>query len=131
MDKREKVIKGLDVCHAQYSDFYCRQCPYFIERNECMNMLHHDALELLKATEPRVMTLEEAKSVEGYVWVEFNDRPILEVRLFHDGFLLEAFDEPFCIENMNWPDYKKNWRYWTSFPTDEQRAATPWEAVKP
>ena len=85
------------------------------------------AINELKSQEPRVMTLEEAKSVEGYVWVEFCGRPILAVYLFRDGFLLEPFEEPFPMDSMDWPNYNKWWRYWTSRPTDEQREATPWE----
>lgn len=53
MDKRDKVLKGLDVCHAQYSVYYCSQCPYSVERNECMSMMHHHARDLLKDEAPQ------------------------------------------------------------------------------
>ena len=55
----------------------------------------------------RVMTLEEAKSVEGYAWLECRDTPILQVSLFHDGYYIEPFEEPFRADLMNWSNYNK------------------------
>ena len=56
MDKREKVIKGLEKlidtagCVA-VDDADCKSCPY-ISVNGCIDQIHQDALELLKAQEP-------------------------------------------------------------------------------
>jgi hypothetical protein len=85
-----------------------------------------EVMKYLAEQEPRVMTLDEAKSVEGYAWLECFDTPILRVSLFHDGYYIEPFEEPFRADLMNWPDYNKQWRYWTSCPTDEQREKEPW-----
>ena len=61
MDKREKVIKGLECCKVK-ACIYSKpeiECPYEAWRGEyesaaeeCTTMLASDALELLKAQEP-------------------------------------------------------------------------------
>ena len=73
-----------------------------------------------------MMTLDEAKSIEGYAWLECCDRDVLSVSFFRGGFYIEPFERPLRADLMNWADYNKGWRYWTSCPIDEQREATPW-----
>ena len=58
--KREKVIKGLECCTKDE----CECCPYENvcfgdDEVEIFDTLARDALALLKAQEPMVMTLEE------------------------------------------------------------------------
>ena len=61
MADREDVIQGL-MCHSDESDVYaCDKCPYYGNRY-CGEVLSKDALALLKAQEPRLMTLEEVKA---------------------------------------------------------------------
>ena len=128
MNVRNKVIRGLELCsRPERQTVGCLlNCPYDHE-DGCKRKLILDALELLKAQEPRVMTLEEAKSVEGYAWLECCDTPILRVSLFHDGYYIAPFEESFRVDLMNWSDYNKGWRYWTSCPTKEQMEAVKWE----
>lgn len=115
-------------CRFNVSEFgYCNAAP----ENFCghVNVFEEDGRPEwcpLKSQVPRVLTLEEAKSVEGYAWLECRDTPILRVSLFHDGYYIEPFEEPFRVDLMNWPDYNKEWRYWTSCPTDEQRETEVW-----
>lgn len=71
-------------------------------------------IALLKAQEPRVMTLEEAKST--YV-VEYRSGKMREV----GAALLDLDVDPLNAE------YGKVYRVWSSRPTDEQREATAWE----
>lgn len=54
----DKVIKGLECCILRNPDDHarCSQCSY---ESNCVNRLKMDALELLKAQEHRVMTLEK------------------------------------------------------------------------
>ena len=57
MDKREKVIKGLEWCMNEKHDCYREKgCPYENEGDDigCKYALHRDAIALLKAQEPRV-----------------------------------------------------------------------------
>lgn len=62
VDKREKVIKGLE-CHAKAIG--CRQhCPYSYWRSEtldCSMELADDALALLKAQEPKYPIRKQSK----------------------------------------------------------------------
>ena len=84
--------------------------------------------------EPRVMTLEEAiKAVSengGFVWMEQKAHPLCDA---HISPINSIYDCP----SRKFKDYgkkfipKKNsfrfmWRCWTSWPTNEQREATPW-----
>ena len=112
MVDREKVVKALKCCH-QINQTECFKCPYS-RGNGCTYALMRDALALLKAQEPRVMTLEEASAVE-VVWVE--DRGTNTVFL--------------CLVRNNMNDselykYGIQWRVWSARPTDEQRKETPW-----
>ena len=62
MTDREKVIKGLECCVRTIDDCECADnCPYETQCWEGTMYLDlmRDALALLKAQEPRVMTLEE------------------------------------------------------------------------
>ena len=61
MDKREKVMNGLECCAVKNitpeSAMHCGICPYDRERNgemdfDCRNDLLCDSLELMKAQEP-------------------------------------------------------------------------------
>ena len=74
-----------------------------------------DALELLMGQEPRVLTLEEARTYE-VVWPEDKGEGELH---------------PLIVENnMNDSKYYKygvHWRVWSAKPTDEQRKAVKWE----
>lgn len=129
MIDREKVIKGLECCIKRDPDdkTRCDECPY---GGACLNRLKSDALALLKAQQPRVMTLEEVH--EGDVmWFDspgnFIMRPVICV--MHDkgdsSYLVFAWQ----YGTFTWriSDYGIGWRCWASRPTDEQREATPWQ----
>lgn len=91
-----------------------------------------EALELLKAQEPRVMTLEEVEALPyGYVLIETDKKDSLR---WADALL-------FC-KNTNFSfdfitlegharllgtAYNMEWRCWTSQPTEEQRKAVKWD----
>ena len=144
MTKREKVINGLECCSAY--DYRCNDCPYQddgIEDDCYSDELHADALALLKAQEPRVMTLEEVKQ-ERICWIEDADEG-MTVRLFpatmfgigeyangSKSYMFLA-QKPWAIDanDCEWwyliEDYGETWRCWTSRPTDEQREAVKWE----
>ena len=130
MVEKEKVMRGLECC---YND-NCGACPY-AAIVKCEHKLHKDTLAILKEQEPRVMTKSE---VEQYV------------RIVPNAFLaFEVDDPPLYVEYKNYPqplkwaifsivyswmndyeislDYGKEFRFWTSRPTDEQRKETPWD----
>ena len=129
-EKREKVIKGLE-CHMAMLAY--DKCPYYCG-DTCSGIdgVVYDALALLKAQEPRVMTLEEISSINGgdIIWIEDRslDQMIAGIKFqspskncYYVMLIGSTRPQPFSKEL-----YEVNWRIWTSRPTDEQREATPW-----
>ena len=124
----EKVIKGIEQCLIGA----CKPCPYY--NNDvscgCKDKLMEDSIALLKAQEPRVMTLEEVtEDCPDVVW--FDDRHV--VRVFaaspknenYHGWVKFIWRDG-CERHDHIDGYGKEWRCWTSRPTDAQREATPW-----
>ena len=157
MIDREKVIKGLE-CHKRAMcgevdehGLACNTCPYKDMESTCHTtterQLIGDALDLLKAQEPRVLTLEEVIAHYSLppVFVDdlgaqedcYEDIQPLYFEFSHDS------EAPCYVHSwyVHWRghaqvarhldewkhSYNKKWRCWTSRPTDEQREATPWE----
>ena len=128
MPDREKVIKGLECC---CSDCNRELCPYS-KCGDCEGTLLYDAHALLKAQQPRVMTLEELDDLRGRgraVWFEDRDAFAKCQDVFfvcasgiHAYFKGETYSMLKMVDG-----YEKSWRCWTSRPTDEQKGATPWE----
>ena len=140
MSDRKKVIKGLECCTKKiciYKDTE-KECPYWELCGEyedsfedCTTALSKDALPLLKAQEPRVMTLEEIMMFDGAFIVEYNPERLsrcMNWAMFH--FMDEKWVHiwrPRMVEHYAREQYSFTWRCWTSRPTEEQREATPWE----
>ena len=117
------------------------QAPYQEDKvpdhgDYCLVTLHKDAIELLKAQEPRVMTLDEVADLEEhqFVWIEISnsDEPVycLEIVRFR-GVLcvnleitLNAFRDVVIVYTKN---YNKEYRFWTDRPSDKQRKAVKWD----
>lgn len=90
-----------------------------------------DAIVMLKAQEPRVLTLEE---VHEMAW----DYCYLEEEVIKDK-VLQMYSGKYRIKCITWPSiascvltfgdnaYGKRWRCWTSRPTEEQRKAVKWD----
>ena len=127
----EKVIKGLECCMAE--KICTSKCPY---KGQCDDGGYYyskaieDAISLLKAQEPRVMTLEEVKQAKGRdVWLELSG-------IFAETALTAATIEGcgtkgICTryESLKYTQYcvrPCGWRCWSARPTDEQRETTPW-----
>ena len=151
MDDLEKVIKGLECCIKSISECQCADgCPY---EDNCWGQnseaddgdpmyldLMRDALTLLKSQqeriaeleakqEPRVMTSEEVQRAEEgtVVWFEQHtpERDYLQP-------MVSTGDR--CVGNIYLgvnaqyvKDGAREYRFWTSRPTDEQRKAVKWE----
>ena len=133
MADREKVIRALENCTDEIK---CRDCPWETCENFCLSVkvpldLAKAALSLLKAQEPRVMTLEEIKKAE-VVWLECYG-------ICSNMFKAALPWHSLSINNATWDfktypytevmflaEYGRNWRCWTSRPTDEQREAVKW-----
>lgn len=131
MVDRGKVIYSIERCICHVPDA-CRDCAYDAgyPYNECVEMMLKDALSLLKAQKPRVMTLDEVHEMS---W----DYCYLEEEVIKDK-VLQIYSGKYRIKCITWPSiasctltfgdeaYGKRWRCWTSRPTDEQRKAEKW-----
>lgn len=132
---REKVIKALEFClmppsREELENDICshEDCPYYREYNggKCVSAVAKDALALLKAQEPRILTVSEIGALANgdVVWVEFTDGRLLPM-MVEDGclmrwrFLWRICEDAFYDEN-----YKA--RAWTSRPDQATREATSW-----
>ena len=87
--------------------------------------------DLLKAQEPRAMTLEEVVKTERNTPIYIDQRYGMYGWDIYDGVDIQAKDivtgAPWASnEFWGWDEYGKTWRCWTSRPTDKRRAATPW-----
>lgn len=126
----EKVIKGLECCGFDHCD--PKDCPYYVEMNNCESMLMHDALALLKAQQPRLMTLEEVKASKGDdMYLEISTRtdeiPYITAATL-DGVGTKGV--VFYCSHLNFVAYNRRlygWRCWTSRPDEKVRAETPWK----
>lgn len=137
MPDREKVIKGLECCTTQ--GFGCienKKCPYGAQRygSHCVDSMLRDALALLKAQEPRVMTLGDLRDI-GSVW-ELNTPPYLWMDInpsyrWARGFwvawreiydMIDGLHPTYDADN-----YGKVWRCWDKEPTNAQREKVKWE----
>lgn len=138
MDKRETVITALENCLSVDIGLCTPQkCHYWKHcgGQSAPDELLRDALELLKAQEPRVMTLEEVGETFDDMWLEYNDRVYPAtwggtdynrnaVSYYVHGYVRvgRGITLTLPIE-----DYGKTWRCWTARPTDEQREAVKWD----
>ena len=141
MDKREKVISDLEEQLAWIRDNDFHKFPGWGHTVLAMR----DALELLTAQEPRVMTVEEVVGnivLERGVmlWFEFNDsiKELSAKDIEYNDYLCDD-DMPTLYEpNLKWRDngyldgvivaeYNDVFRCWTSRPTDAQMEAVKWE----
>ena len=125
-EKREKVIGELELC---LDDAVAAVVP---------SGTVQDAIDLMKAQEPRVMTLEDV------LQLRFNDVVYFEMVLSKvaiPAIVIDVIDhmpdgeigliqfrhiqEP--TNNADLEYYGKTWRCWTSRPTEKQRQAVKWD----
>lgn len=134
MTDREKVIRGLECIissgNAGMRDD-CVNCIY-PGGGDCVAPALQDTFVLLKAQEPRVMTLEEVieSEVGAVVWLEDIDKPTVIAGLVDRVFTGTMVVDFQCVARTvtaGFDDYGKRWRCWTSCPDEKRRAETPWE----
>lgn len=137
-ERFDKVIKGLECCISG-NPAICKRvgCPYAEEHvgigDICIDHLMADAFALLKAQEPRAMTLGDLRDI-GSVW-ELNTPPYLWMEInptyrWTRGFwvawreiydMIDGLHPTYDADN-----YLKIWCCWTSRPTVDQRKNIPW-----
>jgi hypothetical protein len=141
----ESVIKGLECCQ-ECDGYTCRNCCPYHDRNEpedqptCICHLAHDAIALLKAQEPRVMTWHEVIGAVlecKPVFIEVKDSEDKErgddrwamLTQYKDSItngMICAMSSYITSEILFEDWYGKTWRCWTSKPTNKQRQETKW-----
>ena len=117
---REKVIKGLEEFKADFKPFAGSKADW---------KKVDDALAMLKAQEPRVMTATEAYTAD-YVYIEFDGviTPAIRTTNERDGHRESYFaTQQLGGDWMRWDDYGITWRCWTSRPTEAQRKEVKWD----
>lgn len=123
----QKTIKGLR-CHSEPKfvpdEYFCETCPY--DEATCGLDVPNDALSLLKAQEPKVMTKEEIIGWDGYIWFEFRGMRAMKVVLIDHGMVREPFRGDYPTKELSWGICQETWRAWTAMPTKEQREAVMW-----
>ena len=142
-EKREKVVEGLKELqsHSRAMAGISSSKQGRESHIESARTIG-EAIALLKAQEPRVMTLEEVKALpdESDVWLEEFCSIVVATTISHQPTIykvLKRFNPDatyfYGIEHADYnsgeymdADYGTEWRCWTSRPTDEQREATPW-----
>ena len=97
----------------------------------------NDIIAMLRANEPRVMTLEEVEAQEhtdAVVYVENRKKAYYNEMAFVGTInRMSGMDETICFGGQKSQfikgaaDYGKEWRCWTSRPSDEQMKAVKWD----
>ena len=124
-EKREQTIKGLEQFIADFKPFCGNNADW---------QRVYDTLGLLKAQEPRLMSLEEVLASTGkpvyVICEEHPDSYALVSGEIGGRVALTYPGTPEGKDNMLWPikaGYGSFWKCWTSPPSDVQREAAPWE----
>ena len=133
-----KALKGLDLCRYDpdpgmptKSMVSCDICPYWDDQFGCREIeLLNDAIALLKAQKPRLMSLEEVKAAEGRdVWLEQSGNIADDILTATTIYGCGSGGICTWYESLSYSLYNKRpygWRCWTARPTDEQREMEPW-----
>ena len=106
-------------------------------RDDCKGIMAYieDGAKLMKAQEPRVMTLTEAFDAE-VAWLERyanpddGVEPIIQpviIRYYENGYWQCLIEQDESADLSLFLDgFGTEFRFWTSRPSDEQREVTPW-----
>lgn len=136
MDDREKAVNALERVQSYIDNQQRTYASVFkgvnVQAFDDMLSGIQTALALLKAQEPRVMTLEELPEWDGAFLVESRRKGDMvwaswyaEYELYGET-VTRMVDIDGAVNDRAKRMYGSEWRAWTSRPTDEQREATPW-----
>ena len=128
MPKLENVIKGIEdrIADAEYIDD-----GYYAEY-VAVELLQA-ALALLKEQVPRVMTLEEANKAlkeADFIVIELSDNKVMLGMRMVECFELSN-GEYMDFDDLDDPEYRdeygKQFRFWSTKPTEDQRKVVAWD----
>ena len=136
MSNCNEIIKRLENL-AKHAVHYVGEPPFVMSLDDGIAL--HNAINLLKAQEPMVLTLDEVLNSEDFVWAEIwtpGDRRwcLIYARInksIYDDILMLHEDSGFRWTRLE-SNYnmKGGWRCWSARPTEDQRKNTPWEGEK-
>lgn len=99
---------------------YCAGCDLLQDDTE-LHEMYTEVIALLRAHEPRVMTLEE---YEAWIDTPFTERnPVFHEDRTKRGTVTSWVNTAVCTLR----EYGKNDRCWTSRPDEKRREAVKWE----
>lgn len=134
MTDMEKVISALE-CISNGAKQPCRDCEYSKREEWCIAECAKDALSLLKAQEPRLLTLEEVKEAaeqEKPMYVHEAKFPESTRWLIPKNAGHYGFEERGSGCQFKYYDYLSKqiggFCCWTAEPTDEQKETVKWDA---
>ena len=130
---REKVMAGLECLTRDDSAAYAtecekRDCPY--RNTDCEITVMEDAYNLLKAQEPRVMTIGDLYGYDMGYYERKDEEVVWPVLIAHGGpdadgtvglVRKDAFEIMADCGLIN-----QTWRIWTAYPTIDKREAVKW-----
>lgn len=127
---RENVLQALEHCDLCSDMPNCPGCAYLREPN-CMEHLKRDIVALLKAQEPRVMTVGDLYGEDMGFYERKHEECVWPVLIARGGpdddgtvgiIRKDAFEIKADCGLIN-----QTWRIWTAYPTDEQRRNELWK----
>lgn len=125
-----KVLRALKQHLLVKDGEECVDCPYGeMDGLDCVRQLYRDVEELLKAHEPRVLSLEEVLGGDE-CWFEYiNGSFGYADVVMQDNTTALIYRTIVGTGEVPISDYDKKWRCWSYGPTAEQRKAVKWNAA--
>ncbi len=79
-----------------------------------------------------LLTLKELRALidagkEAVIYCETKYDPQTYATIIYDGKMFDRYGKTTGVKHMNFGTYGKTWRAWATRPTEEERAAAPWE----
>jgi len=139
----ERMIELLNIEHEcmqrksrELCDSHCGVCNLVQDDGE-LHEMYTDVIAILKAHEPRVMTLETPTEWrDNVIWLEIRGKkptPCLfrecsDRMMFGRYERLMYFDVVGSFRESGYmlKNYGVKWRCWNTKPSEDQRRATPW-----
>lgn len=151
MTYEESVISALDdvgkyfrrLCHEEAdTETYAKYYSMMSIVSQASNLIE----ELMEKQEPRVLTLDEVKAIgtqnfnqmrdenTRLVWVEEESALNIAKPTYYDLGLEDNEEEPIYLyyvgtdffDRCDTSTYGKDWRCWSTKPTEEQRESVKW-----
>lgn len=127
MSNCNEIIERLENL-AKHAVHYVGEPPFVMSLDDGIAL--HDAINLLREQEPRVIPLSELLTFDAK-W-QFNTPPYLcteeiDTKRMWWRSWKDIYHSIRCEGTMGSNNYGTEWRCWTFHPTEEQRKAAAWD----